>query len=109
MLSTTTGSGPFRFVRDQYMPGAKIVFERNPDYVPRDEPADGVAGGKRVFVDRVEWMVIPDLQTRVAALQKGEVDLLDQLPHDGIQSLVAQPRHRGRGCQPSWATRRSCA
>ncbi len=88
VLSTTTGSGPFRFVRDQYVPGAKIVYERNPNYVPRDEPADGVAGGKRVFVDRVEWLVIPDLQTRVAAIQKGEVDLIDQLPHDGIQSLA---------------------
>jgi peptide/nickel transport system substrate-binding protein len=27
----------------------------------------------------------------VAALQKGEVDLLDQLPHDGIQSLANRP------------------
>ena len=87
VLSTTTGSGPFRFVRGEYIPGARIVYDRNPHYVPRDEPANGLAGGKRVFVDRVEWIVIPDLQTRVAALLKGEVDLLDQLPHDGIQSL----------------------
>ncbi len=35
------------------------------------------------LVDRVEWLVIPDLQRRVAAIQKGEVDLIDQLPHDG--------------------------
>lgn len=91
VLSTTTGSGPFRFVRSEYVPGARIVYERNPHYVPRDEPADGLAGGKRVFVDRVEWHVIPDLQTRVAALVKGEVDLLDQLPHDGIQSLRRRP------------------
>lgn len=91
VLSTTTGSGPFRFVRNEYVPGAKIVYERNPNYVPRDEPTDGLAGGKRVFVDRVEWHVIPDLQTRVAALLKGEVDLLDQLPHDGIQSLRRRP------------------
>ncbi len=91
VLSTTTGSGPFRFVRSAYVPGAKIVYDRNPYYVPRDEPAHGAAGGKRVFVDRVEWLVIPDLQTRVAALLKGEVDLLDQLPHDGIQSLRSRP------------------
>ncbi len=87
VLSTTTGSGPFRFVRSEYLAGAKVVYDRNPYYVPRDEPADGLAGGKRVLVDRVEWIVIPDLQTRIAALLKGEVDLLDQLPHDGIQSL----------------------
>ena len=87
-MTTTMGSGPFRFVPAGYTPGARITFDRNPDYIPRDEPADGNAGGKRVKVDRVEWNVIPDLQTRVGALQKGEVDLLDQLPHDGIQSLA---------------------
>ena len=39
-----------------------------------------------MYVDRVEWVIIPDLQTRIAALEKGEVDLIDQLPHDGIQT-----------------------
>ncbi|MCW3474520.1 ABC transporter substrate-binding protein [Limobrevibacterium gyesilva] len=85
--TTTIGSGPFRFVASGYTPGARITFDRNPDYVPRAEPANGNAGGKRVLVDKVEWVIIPDLQTRVSALIKGEVDLLDQLPHDGLQSL----------------------
>jgi peptide/nickel transport system substrate-binding protein len=89
-LTTTMGSGPFRFVASEFVPGSSIVFDRNPAYIPRDEPVDGEAGGKRVFVDKVEWRIIPDLQTRVAALQKGEVDLLDQLPHDGIQSLAGR-------------------
>ena len=87
VLATTVGSGPFRFVRSEFIPGAKIVYDRNPHYVPRNEPADGMAGGKRVYLDRVEWDIIPDLQTRINALVKGEVDLIDQLPHDGIQSL----------------------
>ena len=86
-ITTTNGSGPFRFDAAAFMPGAHIGFTRNADYVPRDEPADGLAGGKRVKVDRVEWIVIPDLPTRIAALEKGEVDLLDQLPHDGVQQL----------------------
>lgn len=90
-LTTTTGSGPFRFIAADFTPGARVAYGRNPYYVPREEPADGLAGGKRVFVDRVEWVVIPDLQTRIGALVKGEVDLLDQLPHDGIQSLRGRP------------------
>lgn len=89
-LSTTMGSGPFRFNAALYTPGARVGFDRNPSYLPRDEPVSGMAGGKRVLVDRVEWIVIPDLQTRVSALIKGEVDLLDQLPHDGIQSLAGR-------------------
>ncbi len=86
-MTTTIGSGPFKFNNALYNPGSRVVFDRNPAYVSRDEPANGTAGGKKVLVDKVEWLIIPDLQTRVAALQKGEVDLLDQLPHDGLQSL----------------------
>ncbi len=86
-MTTTIGSGPFKFNAAMYTPGSRVVFDRNDAYVSRPEPANGLAGGKRVLVDRVEWLVIPDLQTRVSALIKGEVDILDQLPHDGIQSL----------------------
>jgi hypothetical protein len=41
------GSGPFKFVESEYRPGSRVVYERNPDYVPRSEPASGIAGGKR--------------------------------------------------------------
>ena len=86
-MATTIGSGPFKFNAAMYTPGSRVVFDRNDAYVSRTEPVSGMAGAKKVLVDRVEWLVIPDLQTRVSALIKGEVDLLDQLPHDGIQSL----------------------
>jgi peptide/nickel transport system substrate-binding protein len=50
------------------------VFEKFPRYVPRQEPASWLAGGKRILLDRVEWIVIPDPATAAAALQNGEVD-----------------------------------
>ena len=56
------------------MPGAKAVFEKFTDYVPRQEKASWLAGGKQMLVDRVEWVVIPDPATAAAALQNGEVD-----------------------------------
>jgi peptide/nickel transport system substrate-binding protein len=68
------GSGPFRFRRDEWVPGSSAVFEKFDGYVPRDEPADWLAGGKRVAFDRIEWKVIPDASTAAAALQNGEVD-----------------------------------
>ena len=42
--------------------------------MPRQEPASWLAGGKRIAVDRIEWIVIPDPATASAALQNGEVD-----------------------------------
>jgi len=68
------GNGPMRFVKSEWVPGAKAVFEKFADYVPRQEPASWFAGGKRMLVDRIEWVVIPDPATAAAALQNGEVD-----------------------------------
>jgi peptide/nickel transport system substrate-binding protein len=68
------GSGPMRFVKDEWVPGAKAVFEKFSDYVPREEPVSWLAGGKRMLVDRIEWIIMPDPATAAAALQNGEVD-----------------------------------
>src|SRR5215469_14527098 len=73
-VTTTIGSGPFRFVAAEWNPAAKVVYERNPDYVPRNEPPSGLAGGKVVKVDRVEIVVLPDPFTKSTALQSSEVD-----------------------------------
>ncbi|QCK85484.1 ABC transporter substrate-binding protein [Phreatobacter aquaticus] len=68
------GSGPMKFVRSEWVPGAKAVFEKFTDYVPRPEPSSWLAGGKRILVDRIEWVIMPDPATASAALQNGEVD-----------------------------------
>jgi peptide/nickel transport system substrate-binding protein len=78
------GSGPMRFVRNEWVPGAKAVFEKFPGYVPRPEPASWLAGGKRMLVDRIEWITMPDPATATAALQTGEVDWW----HEPLPDLV---------------------
>jgi peptide/nickel transport system substrate-binding protein len=62
-ISEYVGSGPMRFVRNEWVPGAKAVFAKFADYMPRQEPASWLAGGKRMQVDRIEWIVIPDPAT----------------------------------------------
>jgi peptide/nickel transport system substrate-binding protein len=68
------GSGPMRFVKNEWVPGAKAAFERFPGYAPRSEPGSWLAGAKRMLVERVEWVVMPDPATAAAALQSGEID-----------------------------------
>jgi len=68
------GSGPMRFVREEWVPGARAVFERFSDYVPRQEPQSWLSGGKQMLLDRIEWIVMADPGTASAALQNGEVD-----------------------------------
>ena len=83
-VSEEIGSGPFRFVAAEFQPGLKVVYEKNPDYVPRNEPPSWMAGGKIVKLDRVEWINITDYQTAVNALINGEIDYIEQPPHDFI-------------------------
>jgi peptide/nickel transport system substrate-binding protein len=73
-ISEYVGSGPMKFVRSEWVPGARSVFEKFADYVPRQEKASWLSGGKQMLFDRIEWVVIPDPATAAAALQNGEVD-----------------------------------
>lgn len=81
------GSGPFKFVKEEFQPGLKVVYVKNTDYVPRSEPASYLSGGKVVKVDRVEWINIPDYQTAVNALINSEIDYIEQPPHDFLPIL----------------------
>jgi peptide/nickel transport system substrate-binding protein len=85
------GSGPFKFVKDEWVPGSKVVYVKNTDYVPRSEPASSAAGGKVVKVDRVEWVYIPDPATTMNALINGEVDLWETPAVDMVPLLKKNP------------------
>src|SRR6478752_6907476 len=86
-IEDATGSGPFKFVKEEWVPGNKVVYVKNTDYVPRKETPSWAAGGKVVKVDRVEWIYIPDSATAAAALNAGEADWWEQLPPDLIPLL----------------------
>jgi len=83
------GSGPFKFVKEEWVPGSKVVYAKNDAYVPRSEPVSAASGGKIAKVDRVEWLYIPDPSTAMNALISGEVDYYEQVPGD-LAPLVAQ-------------------
>ncbi|WP_198375043.1 ABC transporter substrate-binding protein [Neoroseomonas rubea] len=86
------GSGPFRMLRAEWVPGAKVVYEKFARYVPRAEPPSQAAGGKVAKVDRVELLYTPDAATAMNGLVAGEFDLLESPAPD----LVA-PLSRARG------------
>ncbi len=79
------GSGPFRFVHQEWVPGSKAVYVRNTNYTPRTEAPDGFWGAKIAKLDRVEWIIMPEPATQAQALVRGEIDaielpLVDLLP-----------------------------
>ena len=86
-IAEPIGSGPFRFVKSEWRPGNAMVLERNPDYVPRAEAPDFLAGGKRVKIDRLTLRVMPDQSTGANALMAGEIDYMQYLPFDMLPIL----------------------
>ena len=96
----SVGSGPYVFVKDEWVPGAKVVYVKNQAYIPRDEPPSAAAGGKHVYVDRFEWHYIPDHQSAMNAIIAGEVDYWESVPPDlrevleadeGVKVVAADP------------------
>ena len=86
-VTEVVGCGPLRFVPDEYVSGARAVFARFDQYVPRQEPASYTSGGHVVHFSRVEWRVIPDPATAAAALTAGEVDWVE-LPQPDLIPLL---------------------
>jgi peptide/nickel transport system substrate-binding protein len=90
-IKEAIGSGPYRFVANEWQPGNQVVYERNRDYNPRSEPPSGTTGGKRVYVDRVVWKYIPDHATAGAAIEAGEMDFWESPQLDFVPRLEKNP------------------
>jgi len=93
-ISETVGSGPFVFKADEWKPGDKAVYVKNPAYKPRPEPPSGLAGGKVALVDRIEMLWIPDAQVQINALKQGEIDMIESVAHDLLPTIEKDPNIR---------------
>jgi peptide/nickel transport system substrate-binding protein len=86
-ITEIVGSGPFRFLKDEFVAGSAAAWEKFDGYVPRQEPAEWTSGGKVAHFQRIEWKIIPDAATASAALQNGEVDWYEQAQIDLVPLL----------------------
>lgn len=91
LIRDYVGSGPFVFVTDEFQPGVSATYARFEGYIPREDPASGTAGGKKVMVERVRWVAMPDAQTAMNALISGEIDYIEQAPIDFLPILEGSP------------------
>lgn len=90
-ITEMVGSGPYRFVREEFVAGAQAVYAKFDKYQPRQEPPVWQTGGKVAHFERIEWKVIPDPATAAAALQNNEVDWWEQ-PLADLMPMLARTR-----------------
>ena len=97
-LKEYVGTGPFRFV--EHRPDRHIKLARFDGYVPRAEPASGLAGQRVAHVDEILFLPVPDYATRQAGMVTGEYDYIQQVKPDqyeriksspGVEPVVAKP------------------
>ncbi|SDR48871.1 peptide/nickel transport system substrate-binding protein [Rhizobiales bacterium GAS191] len=91
-VTEMVGSGPFRFLTDERLVGARVAYQRFDKYRPREQGTpDWTAGPKIAHFDKVVWNVIPDGATASAAMQKGEADWWEQPVFDLLPLMARSP------------------
>lgn len=97
-LKEYIGTGPFRFV--EHKPDRHIKLARFDGYVPRSEPASGLAGARVAHLDELYFMPVPDYTTRQAGITTGEYGYIQQVKPDqydrikatsGVEAVVVKP------------------
>jgi len=82
------GSGPYRFLPEEHITGARAAYERFPLYQPRAGGSVGFTSGPKIaHFDRVEWLTL-DPFSAMAALDAGEIDWWELPPSDLLAQLA---------------------
>ena len=71
------GTGPYRI--SEWRRGEYIELTRFDGYVARDEPRDGYAGGRVAKMERIRFVIIPEMAVGISALQAGDIDILPRV------------------------------
>lgn len=69
-----SGTGPFKLA--EWTAGERLVFERNPDY-----------WGTKPYLDKIVFRYIADESTRMAGLEAGELDVIQNAPPQRAKDL----------------------
>ena len=83
--SEWAGLGPFRL--KQYVPGERIVLERNPYYWKTD-----AKGTRLPYLDEIVFLFVPSADAQVLRFQSGETDLITRLGAENYSVLSRQAR-----------------
>ena len=92
------GTGPFKLA--EWKPDQYIRMVRFDEYKSRNEKPNGYGGGKTAYVDEIRWVPVPEVATRVAQVETGELDFADDLNVDAYDRLKKNPNARAIVSKP---------
>lgn len=74
------GTGPYQVA--EWVPDNRFVMSKFTGYAPRTdaEGRDGLGGKKTAYLDKVTFLIMPETSSRIAALESGQVQFVDDVP-----------------------------
>jgi peptide/nickel transport system substrate-binding protein len=80
------GNGPYRL--SQYIPGERVIFERNPYYWRKDE-----SGTPQPYIEQIVWQIVSSTDTAFFQFRSGGLDEVGVQPD--FFSLLKREEQRG--------------
>lgn len=80
MASEPIGSGPFEF--EEWVDGDHVYVNRFDDYWKEDEQ-----GNQLPYLDRIEFQIYPDVNTKLTTLEQGQLDWIDLVPRQNVERV----------------------
>jgi len=86
--SQFAGLGPFRL--KEYVPGQRIVLEKNPFYWKQDR-----RGSRLPYLDEIIFLFVPSEDAQVVRFEAGDTDILSRFSAENFAVLEKQQATRG--------------
>jgi peptide/nickel transport system substrate-binding protein len=88
-VSSVIGTGPYRLV--EWIPDKHVHLRRFADYAPSPGQPSGYAGRRLACVENVFFVPVPEVSSRVAGLESGSYDYVQNLQAEAYKRLTATP------------------
>jgi len=90
IITEYVGTGPY--IIEEYIPGQKAVLVKNADYTPATENLSGLTGKRTPYLNTITMDFVPEESVRIAGLQSGQYDFIDEISTDQYSTLSDYPK-----------------
>lgn len=86
------GTGPYKF--GEWKANRYVELVRYEEYASPDGTPDGYGGKREAKFDKIQFIPVPDVGTRISGVKAGDYDYAESIPGDLFADLDADPSVR---------------
>jgi peptide/nickel transport system substrate-binding protein len=89
IITEYVGTGPY--IIEEYVPGQKVILVKNGTYTPAEGNVSGLTGKRIPYLDTITMVFVPEESVRIAGLQSGQYDFIDEVSTEQYSILSNFP------------------